>query len=187
MPPALIITSALSLAFCRASVVASISSGTLPISIGSIPNELMAPINKERFELYICPRCNFSPGSTNSSPVENIATRSRLYTDNRRKPTDESKPICSGFIQVPCLTITSPRLISWPRDLTCCLGVTEACTVTTEFSSVQTSWATTVLAPAGNSAPVKIRAAVFLTRVSGATPAGTRCLTGRLKSCSAAF
>ena len=129
-----------------------------------------------------------APGMTNSSPVENKATRGFRVTSSWAKPMLAAKPKPAGSSRVPFCITTEPRVTSSPlrrihcpnagAELTTMTG-TSACAFSVEATCVS-SCMTTALAPGGMGAPVKMRAASPEFKAWPCWPAGIRCVTFKL-------
>ena len=119
-----------------------------------------------------------SPGITNSSPVENKATRGARVTCNCANPTLAAIPRDAGVSRSPFCKTLAPRVTSSPERRIHWPKATADFTRTWLSSSgSQSSCITTASAPSGIGAPVKMRAASPACNVVPWEPAGIRCVT----------
>ncbi len=135
-------------------------SRAMPSMMGRHPVSRTAAANASELLLMILPGASASPGSTSSSPVERIATRTRRCTGMNNLPKDASMLISDGLRTVPAESIVSPSLTSSPLKRIWSPGFTFPFRKTVSSRSSACSKGTTASAPAGMGAPVRIFTAV---------------------------
>ena len=120
-----------------------------------------------------------SPGITSSEPVENTATLTRRCTGSRASPTDAASATACGVRRSPAGSTRAPRAMSSPMRRTASPTRGTVLTTTSLPACSHSSCITTVSAPGGSGAPVKMRAAVPGASSWPTLPAGMRWLTGK--------
>ncbi len=132
------------------------SSGATPSSNGSPPQARTKAAKAGPFEETIWFGPMGSPGITTSSPVGRMATRGLRATDSHGTLAAAARPTSRGVITRPARKTTSPSRKSMPALRTCRPGFASFMVMRSPATSVS-SWITTVSAPSGRGAPVKMR------------------------------
>lgn len=119
LAPALVMMRSWACAACASAVfVAAKSSGKMPPSLTAQPQRRKMAESIARLLLKMWPAGSDAgamlPGSTNSSPVENRATRTRRCTCSVRSPRLAASPRLAGLSRVPRDRATLPAAMSWP-------------------------------------------------------------------------